>query len=210
MNLSLMRKREEPPISEYFLGNKRFYDVKEKVTVIKIFAGDLYVSTKPDEMVSTILGSCVSACIRDPHAGVGGMNHFLLPGNEFSDTTDMNSARYGVFAMECLINGILKAGGRKERLEIKVFGGGNVINNSARIGSKNAAFIRNFLDKEGFRDVSQDLEGELPRRVHYYPSTGKVMVRLLQRREDLVVIEEEADYERRISSKAVESNIELF
>lgn len=99
-------------------------------------------------MLATILGSCVLLCIRDPIAKVGGMNHFLLPGDESADSTVSDSARYGVFAMESLINGIMKAGGRKDRFEIKVFGGGNVINNSARIGSKNAKFIRDFLKKK--------------------------------------------------------------
>ncbi len=112
--------------------------------------------------------------------------------------------------MESLINGILKAGGQKSRFEVKVFGGGNVINNSARIGSKNAKFIREFLQKEGFRITSEDLEGDHPRRLHYYPDTGKVMMRLLKRKEDMVVVEEEAKYKNRIITKPIESDIELF
>lgn len=205
-----IQNRVEPPISEYFHGSKRFYDPKEKVTVIKIFSGDWYVSTSKDEMVSTILGSCVSACIRDPHIGVGGMNHFLLPGDKTMDNKHSDAARYGMFAMERLINGIMKAGGNKERLEVKVFGGGNVTRNSARIGSRNAEFIRDFLRKEGLRKVSEDLEGEHPRRVHYYPSTGKVMMRLLLRKDDLVVAQEEYFYERGIMNKPIAGDIELF
>ena len=112
--------------------------------------------------------------------------------------------------MESLINGILKAGGQKHRLEVKVFGGGNVINNSARIGSKNAKFIRDFLRKEGFRITSEDLEGDHPRRLHYFPDTGKVMMRLLKRKEDMVVVEEEARYTKQITTKPVEGDIELF
>ena len=203
------RNRKEMPVADYFQGNKRFFDAKEGVDVIKIFAGDWYVATKPGEMLATILGSCVSACIRDPIIGVGGMNHFLLPGDE-NDSQLSDSARYGVFAMESLINGILKAGGQKHRFEVKVFGGGNVINNSARIGSKNAKFIRDFLRKEGFRITSEDLEGEHPRRLHYYPDTGRVMMRLLKRKEDMVVVEEEARYKKAIATKPIESNIELF
>jgi len=204
------QNRVEPPIIEYFSGSRRYYDNRENVTVIKIISGDWYVSTKPGEMVSTILGSCVSACIRDPYVGVGGMNHFLLPGSEDMDSSNSDAARYGVFAMENLINGIMKEGGRKERLEIKVFGGGNVIRNSACIGSKNAKFIREFLRKEGFRNFSEDLEGEHPRRVHYYPDSGKVMMRLLRRKEDMVVVEEEKIYERRIINKPMGSDVELF
>ena len=122
--------------------------VRESHHPVKIFSGDWHVSTKANEVLITILGSCVSACIRDPIAGIGGMNHFLLPGDESVVAQVSDAARYGVFAMESLINGILKAGGRKDRLEFKVFGGGNVINNSQKIGSKNAAFIRNFLKNE--------------------------------------------------------------
>lgn len=202
------RSSDDLPVGAYFHGTKRFHDAKEDIDVIKIFSGDWYV-TRNDEMLATILGSCVAACVRDPVTRVGGMNHFLLPGDENTNATS-DAARYGVFAMESLINGVLKAGGRKERLEIKVFGGGNVINNSARIGSKNAAFIRQFLRKEGYKILIEDLEGDHPRRVHYYPATGKAMVRKLKRREDLVVVEEEARYTKEISSKPIEGNIELF
>jgi chemotaxis protein CheD len=205
-----IQNRTQPSTENYFHSSKRYYDAKEKVTIIKIFAGDYYVSKASDEMISTILGSCVSACIRDPYVGVGGMNHFLLPSDNSIDSSHSDAARYGLFAMESLINGIIKEGGRKERLEIKVFGGGNVTNNSSRIGSKNAKFIREFLIKEGFTKFSEDLEGESPRRVHYYPKTGKAMMRTLRRAEDMVVVEEEAMYERKIATKLICNNIELF
>lgn len=196
------RRKTEPSTA------KRYYDARDDIHVVKLFSGDWYVS-RDNEMLVTILGSCVAACIRDPIAGVGGINHFLLPGDE-AITSMSDAARYGVYAMEKLINDILKAGGRKDRLEIKVFGGGNVINNSARIGSKNAAFIREFLRREGFRIASEDLEGDFPRRVHYFPMTGKVMIRKLRRREDMSVVEAEAQYKRTILEKPVEGNIELF
>jgi chemotaxis protein CheD len=210
-NIAERRRRgTEPEVAEHFTGSKRYFDARENVHVVKVFSGDLHVSHAGGEMLTTILGSCVSACIRDPLTGVGGMNHFLLPGDENSDSQVSESARYGVFAMESLINGILKAGGRKDRFEIKVFGGGNVMNNSARIGSQNARFIREFLHKEGFRIASEDLEGDYPRRLHYYPDTGKVMLRHLRRKEDMVVVEEEARYKRAIVTKPMISDIELF
>ena len=204
------RDPQDMTVADYFLRTKRFFDVTEKVNVIKILSGDWHVSTQENEMLTTVLGSCVSACIRDPVAGVGGMNHFLLPGDDGVEGQFSSSARYGVFAMESLINGLMKAGGRKDRFEIKVFGGGNVINYSARIGSKNAQFIRSFLRKEGFLIASEDLEGDLPRRLHYYADTGKVMLRHLRRKEDLVVVEEEERYIRRIGATPVEGAIELF
>src|SRR6185369_11873549 len=97
-------------------------DAEVILNVVKITAGDWHVSTQPGEMIATILGSCVSACIRDPIAKIGGMNHFLLPGDESTVAEFGDAARYGIFAMESLINGILRAGGRKDRLEVKVFG----------------------------------------------------------------------------------------
>lgn len=203
------RRKKDLQVSEYFSGKKRFHDDTEDVDVVKIFAGDWYVSTRKDEMLATILGSCVSACIRDPIVRVGGMNHFLLPGSD-NDAHMSDSARYGMFAMESLINGILKAGGQKSRFEVKVFGGGNVINNSARIGSKNARFIRDFLRNEGFSITSEDLEGEYPRRLHYYPHSGKVMMRQLKRKDDMLVVEEEKRYQKAIITHPIESDIELF
>jgi chemotaxis protein CheD len=196
---------------EYFGGpKKRFYNATFNAHVIKIFAGEWAVSKAEDEMLATILGSCVSACVRDPVAGIGGMNHFLLPGDESSDRESSDGARYGVNAMENLINGLLKAGAQKHRLEFKVFGGGNVINNSARIGSKNAKFVQEFLKREGYRIVSQDLEGDHPRSLHYYPVSGKVMMRVLRRKQDYQVVEEEDKYRKAISKKPIEGDIELF
>jgi chemotaxis protein CheD len=202
------RRHDDSNVKEYLGGPKRVFDPRQGIDVVKIISGDWHV-TRDNVMLATILGSCVSACIRDPITKIGGMNHFLLPGED-SSNQNSDSARYGVFAMESLINGILKEGGRKERLEVKVFGGGNVINNSARIGSKNAEFIRTFLQKEGFSISSEDLEGDYPRRIHYYPVSGKLMMRQLKRREDLQVIETENRYKQEIIHKPVEGNIELF
>lgn len=191
--------------------NNIHFDQASGRRVVKLFSGDYYVSTDENDMLATILGSCVAACVRDPIAGIGGMNHFLLPGGE-GDCLQQNgeATRYGTFAMESLINGILKAGGRKDRLEVKVFGGGNVIRNSACIGSKNAAFVRKFLKDEGLRIVSEDLEGDLPRRVHYFPATGQVLLRKLRRKEDLSIVEEETKYRSSLLSKPVEGEIDLF
>ncbi len=201
------RKIIEP---DAFTGVKRSFDPKTGMQVVKIFSGDWYVSTEKNEMLTTILGSCVSACIRDTALNIGGMNHFLLPGDDTMVAEHSDAARYGLFAMESLINGILKAGGQKNRLEVKVFGGGNVINNSTKIGSKNASFIRNFLRQEGYRIVSEDLEGDYPRRINYFPETGKVMMRKLHRKEDFRVVDEEARFSKSITVKPVEGDIDLF
>lgn len=199
----------ELQIVEYLdTKKKRFFNPTYKAYVVKVFAGEWAISSAEDEMLATILGSCVSACARDPVVGVGGMNHFLLPGDENSQIEE--GARYGVNAMESLINGLLKEGAQKHRLEFKVFGGGNVIKHSARIGSKNAQFVREFLRREGYRVVSQDLEGEHPRSLHYYPVTGRVMMRILRRKQDYLVIEDEDKYRKAITAAPVEGDIELF
>ncbi len=200
------RRAPETPL---WKGDKRVFDEKTGLYTVKIFSGDWHVSVREPEMLATILGSCVAACIRDPIIGVGGMNHFLLPGDADAPPSG-EAARYGVFAMESLINGILKAGGRKDRLEVKVFGGGNVINNSAKIGSKNAAFVRHFLKQEGLRLAGEDLEGDLPRRVHYFPESGRVMMRKLQRAEDRQVVIEEQRYHSTLRAAPIEGDIDLF
>ena len=196
-------------VRDYYLRNKRVTDPETGQTFVKIHSGDCYVTAEPNEVLVTILGSCIAVCVRDPVAQVGGMNHFLLPGDEKGTGLTSAGARYGVNAMEQLINAVLKAGGRKDRLEIKVFGGGNVIRTSSPIGTKNAVFIREFLFREGFRITAQDLEGELPRRIHYYPTTGKVMLRKLRRREDLLVAEEEKRTQMQLK-QTIEGDIDLF
>lgn len=178
---------------------------------IKLFSGDCYVTDEQGVVLMTILGSCVAACIRDPITGIGGMNHFLLPdGGDYGASNAGSATRYGAFAMEQLINGILKLGGQKHRLEVKVFGGGNVIDTATMIGERNVEFVRDFLRREGLQIASEDLGDTYPRRVNYYPSTGRVMLRKLRRREDMVVVEEERQFARKISQKPIEGDIDLF
>ena len=142
--------------------------------------GEFYVTNKPDEVLLTVLGSCVAACIRDPVASIGGMNHFMLPQHQSGSWGDhLQSTRFGNFAMEKLVNELIKAGAARERLEIKVFGGGNVTDTSNAVGTDNAEFVLRYLDAERLRCVAQDLGGTLPRRIEYYPMTGRVVRRLL-------------------------------
>ncbi len=115
---------------------RRIYDANNAIWMVKLFPGEYYVTRRSDEVLVTVLGSCVSACIRDPHVGVAGMNHFLLPQNDSGSWgKDAQSTRFGNFAMEKLINELIKAGCARERLEVKVFGGGNVTDSSNAIGS---------------------------------------------------------------------------
>jgi chemotaxis protein CheD len=145
--------------------------------MITLFSGEWHVIAEPspDHVIATVLGSCIAVCMRDPHARVGGMNHFLLPGS--GNEPNPQRAYYGEYAMQCLIDGILAQGGKRERLEIKIFGGANLSNEGMRIGSQNAAFICDYMDRHGFTIASSDMEGIEARRVHYFPATGKVMLK---------------------------------
>jgi chemotaxis protein CheD len=158
-----------------------------------------------------VLGSCVAACIRDPATGLGGMNHFMLAedseGNWGSETM---STRFGNFAMEKLINELIKLGCPRERMEIKLFGGGNVIDSQAAVGSINAKFALKYLADEGLRCVAQDLGGDFPRRIEFHPATGKVVRRLLNRTEAQPIVHEEAEYSRSVATKAPAGDITLF
>ena len=199
------RSGGELPLSEYFRGTRRFYNAKYAMHVVKVFAGDWYISGRDDEMLTTILGSCVAACIRDPVLRVGGMNHFLLPGDDASGFAP-GAARYGAFAMESLIKAIVEAGGDASRLEIKVFGGANIVQDADPVGSRNAQFVREFLRNGGFKIAAEDLEGALPRSICYYPASGETRVRPLRRKDDLKVAEEEARYARDVAAAATKNH----
>lgn len=147
----------------------------------KVYLGRHLVSNRPDVMMVTTLGSCVAACIHDPVAKIGGMNHFLLPEDPAGGRGPADAAaRYGGVAMERLINELLAGGARRDRLVVKVFGGARVIESSYDIGAANARFVIDYISKEELILAGQDLGGAAARRVHYFPADGKVMRRLLR------------------------------
>lgn len=149
---------------------RKFRNPQDGYLHVQIMQGDSYVTAAPDEILTTILGSCIAACIRDPVAQLGGMNHFLLPEGSGSER---DAQRFGVNAMELLINGILRHGGARGRLEAKLFGGANVIAALSDVGSRNAAFARQFLAEEGIPVVGGSVGGVAPRRVQFWPVTGR-------------------------------------
>jgi chemotaxis protein CheD len=158
-------------------GMRRYRDPRFDATAVKVFPGDVYVTAAADEMLVTVVGSCVSACIRDPYTGIGGMNHFMLPepGQVMADG-ERPSARYGKVAMDRLIEEIVARGGLRERLEIKLFGGGNVMQGSGSIGHRNADFAEAYLARHKLLLSGADLRGTQPRRVHYFPASGRAMI----------------------------------
>ena len=179
----------------------------------KVLPGEYYVTDR-DMLITTVLGSCVAACIRDRITGVGGMNHFMLPDGGDADSPVSTSMRYGSFAMEVLINRILKSGGRRENLECKVFGGGNVLKGLTRlnVGDRNAAFVREYLRAEGIRIVAEDLNATYPRKIVYFPKTGRALMKKLGSDVgDQAMMRSEQEYAQQINVVTqVEGDVELF
>lgn len=153
-------------------------DDPERAVKVHVTQGESHVTTDPQVVMTTVLGSCIAACIRDPQAGVGGMNHFLLPeGDGRSGGGD--AVRYGAYAMELLINDLLKKGARRERLEAKIFGGAKLFDGLSDVGASNSAFAERFLRDEGIPIVSSSTGGVSARRVEFWPTSGRVRQRLV-------------------------------
>lgn len=194
---------------------RRSWNDAHETCSARLLPGEYYV-TKNNEGVYTTLGSCISACIRDRVTCVGGMNHFMLPASVSGDKDGWKSSslseatRYGNFAMEHLINEILKNGGQKQNLEVKLFGGGRIMANMTDIGMRNIAFVHDYLKTEGLKSVSEDLGDVFPRMVVYFPATGKVRVKRLRSLHTNTIAAQEAQYLESIKEKPVSGDIELF
>lgn len=192
---------------------KRGWNDTYEAYAARLMPGEYYV-TLHDEGIYTTLGSCISACIRDRVIGIGGMNHFMLPASgEMSGWKSEHLSvinRYGNFAMEHLINDILKNGGKRQNLEVKVFGGGRIIANMTDVGMRNINFVRDYIETEGLQIVSEDVGDVYPRMVVYFPATGKVRVKRLRSVHNNIIIEEEFRYLNTIEAKPVSGDIELF
>lgn len=147
----------------------------DSVRKVHVIQGEHYVSGDPDVMLTTVLGSCVAACLYDPVARLGGMNHFLLA--DAGAHGDAEAVRYGAYAMEVLINSLLKMGASRSRLQAKVFGGARMFDGLSDVGANNARFIRRFLEDEGIALLSESLGGLSARRVEFWPESGRARVR---------------------------------
>jgi len=198
-------------LQEQFATNV-YYDRTFDRDAAKILPGEYYFTGK-DMLIVTVLGSCVAACIRDKVSGVGGMNHFMLPdGGSDPDSPVSASMRYGTYAMEILINDLLKAGARRENLEAKVFGGGNVLRGfiAINVGERNAQFVRDYLRAENIRITAEDLNDIHPRKVYFFPRTGKVLVKKLKQMNNNTLVNREQDYASRLQTSKVSGDVELF
>ena len=180
--------------------------------VTSVHQGDCLVSGEADLTFSTVLGSCISACVRDVVANVGGMNHFLLaePSGAARDRYGA-SARYGAFAMEQLINKVLTRGsGRKANLEFKVFGGGLINTALSDIGAKNIEYVREFLANEGYALAKEDVGGSFARRVMFKPYSGRALVKRLDNIAGASIAREELAVAGRRAARPTTEDIELF
>lgn len=204
---------EPPPAVAGFEHVLRYWDVPNGRFTAKLAPGDYYV-TSDDEAISTVLGSCISACIRDPVAGVGGMNHFMLPdvagAARGADATVSLPNRYGSYAMEALVNALLRLGARRERLEIKLFGAGRMLAAGSDIGRRNIEFVHQYLRTEGLQAVAEDLGNNHPRRIAYFPANGTVRVRRLRPLEGNAIAARELLYLTDIRHRDQGGDIELF
>lgn len=171
---------------------------------IHVVQGEHRVGSSPDMLLTTILGSCVAACMRDPIARIGGMNHFLLPDGEGTHAGSA-SLHAGVHAMELLVNGLLREGARRDRLEAKLFGGARMIAGLSDIGARNAEFAETFLKREGISYGGGSLRGSQARRVQFWPASGRARQFIVERTD--AVLEAER---RPVALLAETGSLELF
>jgi chemotaxis protein CheD len=204
-----------PKALQGFDNVRRYRDPSSGNVIAKLLPGDYYV-TREDEVLDTVLGSCVSACIRNPKTGIGGMNHFMLPhprNGESGDTwggVASSATRYGSASMEQLINRILGAGGSRTDLEVKIFGGARVLAAITDVGHHNVQFVRQFLKQEGLRVVSEDVGNVTPRHIQYFPISGKVRVKHLANSQSAKLLSQEVSYSKTIDKQPVAGEIDLF
>jgi chemotaxis protein CheD len=184
----------------------RYYDPLLHREAIKILPGE-YAVAGGERVIVTVLGSCVSACMWDERLGIGGMNHFMLPASRFDSGA---SARYGINAMELLVNALIKKGSQRSDLSVKVFGGAAVLGAvTIDVGRSNGAFVRKFLRDEGLRLVAEDLFGTLPRKVYQFADSGAVKVKYLRTLANDTVVRREREYAARITEQTAPF-VEMF
>ncbi|HJP99802.1 MAG TPA: chemoreceptor glutamine deamidase CheD [Rhodanobacteraceae bacterium] len=192
----------------------RYYEPATGGMAVKILPGEYY-ATVQDEVITTVLGSCVAACIHDPATGVGGMNHFMLPepsasAGRWGGSMAGRAARYGSDAMEQLVNTMLKAGGVRSRLQVKIFGGGRIMTRMTDIGSRNVDFVRRYLEAESLALAAEDVGGVTPRQLRFFPATGRVQVRRLDGIAAAGLADRERRYLKQLANDPIKGEVELF
>jgi len=215
MAVTSIKPADMPEALPGFENINRYWDTSHGFFSAKILPGQYYVS-KNDELIATVLGSCVSVCAYDKVAGIGGMNHFMLPlytdnhKAAWGDTVISAETRYGNFAMEHMINDIIKHGGVKSRLEIKVIGGGRVMDQMTDIGLRNISFIYSYIANERLKLVSEDVGDKYPRKVLFHVKTGKVKVRKLKKVANTTLLERDQKYIKELNTSQLDGSVDLF
>ncbi|ESR24223.1 chemotaxis protein CheD [Lutibaculum baratangense] len=176
---------------------------------VHVVQGEYHVTDDPSIVLTTILGSCVAACMRDPVAGVGGMNHFLLPDGGTS-SSGPEALRYGVHSMELLVNGLLKRGARRDRLETRLFGGARMVQGLTDIGEKNGSFAVEFLRREGLAYLGGSLGGTHGRRVQFWPVAGRMRQMMVGREEERIFEKERRSAVVPQAPQVATGELELF
>jgi len=178
--------------------------------IAQLLPGDYFASRAP-MVVYTVLGSCISACIMDPVLKIGGMNHFMLPEPKLGRHASWGeSTRYGSFAMELLINEILKRGGMKNRLEVKIFGGARMFDKMNHVGLKNARWVVEYLKTEGLKLLKSDVGDIYPRKIYYFTETGRVLMKKIESLKNRTIFERERQYEKKIQNGGQAANLTFF
>jgi chemotaxis protein CheD len=199
-----VRAEDTTAIATPVIYRDRHFDID----AAKIGPGEYYI-TQRDMMIVTVLGSCVSACMRDPVAKVGGMNHFMLPSRD-SEGPLSASARYGAYAMEVLINKLFALGAKRERLEAKVFGAARVLPGMSDIGERNAAFAIGYLKRESIRVLAEDLRSTEPCKIYFFAQTGRVLLKRLKSLRNDTIVKRERDYAERLGQISGGGSADLF
>lgn len=179
----LKARPRKPGEASFFYPDHHF-----QFNAVKVLPGEYFVSDE-NLVIMTVLGSCIAACLWDTRAQIGGMNHFMLPDGE----DGIGAGRYGSYAMELLINEMLKLGARRETMQAKIFGGAQVMHNftTMNVGERNTTFVLNYLHTERIPIVSEDVLDIYPRKVVFFPVTGKAMVKRLAHAHPETLVEQE-------------------
>jgi len=187
-----------------------YVDRNFKMPAAKIGPGEVY-ATQRDMLIVTVLGSCVSACLRDPEVSVGGMNHFMLPFHAAEPQGPLSeSARYGAYAMELLVNHLLSLGARRDRIQAKVFGAGRIVPGMSDVGARNAEFALEYLQRERIPVIAQDLGRDEASKVYFFPRSGRVLLKRLKQLPNDTVVRRERQYAEKLHSLVRPTPADIF
>ena len=202
----LRARAHGPGVASFF-----YFDTRRASDAVKLMPGE-YFAHDPRVLLTTTLGSCIAACLWDRHAQVGGMNHFMLP-HGGSAAARAASGRYGSYAMELLINELLKRGATRATLEAKVFGGAQLVvgMDALNIGEMNTAFVLEYLATERIPVVASDVRGSVARKVCFVPASGKALIKRLARTADNAVFDRDRGAaQRRVAASVAGGSVDLF